>query len=143
MTDCICTKQGGPEGCGLCNETGSRPPTMSAPDDLVAELLRKADKLGCDYWRAPALIKRAAARIQSDAAIIEGLRAGLTLAANRMDRLVLEVQFDTRLRGEAADWITEARSLIPDGGGKDLGSFASLIPSAPASSPAAPCEVVP
>lgn len=46
------------------------------------------------------------------------LEGALRLAANRMDRLALEVQFDTRLRAEAAEWVAEARALTaqPAGG---------------------------
>lgn len=48
------------------------------------------------------------------------LEGALRMAANRMDRLALEVQFDTRLRAEAADWVAEARALTaqPAGEGK-------------------------
>lgn len=48
------------------------------------------------------------------------LEGALRMAANRMDRLALEVQFDTRLRAEAAEWVAEARALTaqPAGEGK-------------------------
>ena len=37
---------------------------MTDPMELVARLEAKADKLGCDEWRAPALLKEAAACIR-------------------------------------------------------------------------------
>lgn len=29
MIDCVCVANGGPEGCGICNETGRRAQTVS------------------------------------------------------------------------------------------------------------------
>ena len=42
---------------------------------LAEDCARKADKLGCDEWRAPALLKRAASGLDTLLSEIEGLKA--------------------------------------------------------------------
>jgi hypothetical protein len=54
--------------------------------------------------------------IASAASRIEELKRHLTLAANRIDRLALEMGFGSLLRDEALDWSTAARSALSDKG---------------------------
>ena len=54
--------------------------------------------------------RQAADRIEADAAEIERLRAALTLAANRLDLLALDYDYNTTRRNIADDWAKEARA---------------------------------
>lgn len=86
----------------------------------------------CEHWSTPGnypqKVERLFTETQLRAALASPLvsererelEGALRMAANRMDRLALEVQFDTRLRAEAADWVAEARALTtqPAGEGK-------------------------
>jgi hypothetical protein len=67
MGDCICVRRGdGPEGCGICNETGTTPD--------IAGLCKRLR----DNWDWPSLLMTEAAdTLERQAAEIERLRATL------------------------------------------------------------------
>jgi len=80
MADCICVRRGdGPEGCGICNETGITP-------DIARQLRSDASYTHIDPFTTIVLIKHlteAADTIERQAAEIERLREALDLASRR------------------------------------------------------------
>ena len=105
MGDCICVRQGdGPEGCGICNETGTTPDIAG----VIAELWDCAD------WSRPKQCKKiskAADTLERQAAEIERLRGAfgnIQIEAERKEgswvhlKRVIAINARAALTGEGA-----------------------------------------
>jgi hypothetical protein len=113
MADCICVRRGdGPEGCGICNETGTTPDIAG----LCEELRESATQVFGHYAGEPedtlclapiAKITQAADTLERQAAEIERLRELLRCIrdtpANEFDAVDVANRIRAALTGEDHD----------------------------------------
>lgn len=91
---------------------------MSIRDLICARVEGAADPANYTFWTAvlasfdaiPALASH-----EAQAAEIKALKEGLTLAANRMERLALATPFNSSERYDSRLWVEEARTLTERG----------------------------
>jgi hypothetical protein len=101
MADCICVRRSdGPEGCGICNETGTTPD--------IAGLCKRLR----DNWDWPSLLMTEAAdTLERQAAEIKRLREALDLASRRF-YVFRDMTDHTSDRVCLATWADEARAAL-------------------------------
>ena len=83
-------------------------PPVTDPEALAAAL----SNVGTMSPRLRKLYDDAAALLRTQAAECKKLRAALTLAANRMDVLALDLEYGTTRRNIADDWAKETRAAL-------------------------------
>jgi hypothetical protein len=109
MGDCICVRRGdGPEGCGICNETGTTPDIAGLCERLRKPLDYTLHLYQCDVDTTMA---NAADTLERQAAEIKRLREALGLASRRF-YVFRDMTDHTSDRVCLATWADEARAAL-------------------------------
>ena len=78
----------------------------------LASLTAEVERLRTFALVTSALFAESAERIDQHTAEVSRPREALALAANRLDRLALELPFGGTLRSECTEWVSESRANL-------------------------------